>query len=140
MSDTDARNPERGDTTRDNADRTDVNSGRERMSDEDFGADTLPVRPDEHIDTGLAQQDATALDQHETSTRERIEGIREQTRQDMTGRDRDEIIEVLTERFDDAGIELSETELESMAESMTQDRSELPEGTFEAYREQEDPE
>lgn len=140
MSDTNARNPERGDTTRDNADRTDVNSGKERMSDEDFGDDTLPRRLDEHIDTGLDRQDSTVLDEHSTSTRERIEGIREQTRQDMVGRDRDGIVDVLRERFDDAGIELSDTELESMAESIAQDRTELPEGTFEAYREQEDPE
>lgn len=140
MSDTEERNPERGDTTRDNADRTDVNSGKERMSDEDFGDDTLPLRSDEHIDTGLRRQDSTVLDEHATSTRERIDGIREQTRQDMVGRDRDEIIDVLRERFGDAGIELGDADLASMAESIAQDRTELPEGTFEAYREQEDPE
>lgn len=134
------RNPERGDTTRDNADRTDVNRGTERMSDEDFGADTLPLRPEDHVDTGLVQQDATALDHHDTSTRERIEGIRGQTRQDMLGHDRGEIRDLLADRFRDAGIELSDDELDAMARGIARDSSQLPEGTFEQYREQVDPE
>lgn len=138
MSDT--WNPERGDTTRDNADRTGVHRGEERMSDEDFGADTVPIQPDEHIDTGLHRQDATVLDQHPTNTKERIDGIIEQTRNDMLGRDRDEVIELLRERFRDAGIEVRDDELESMAVGISRDRAQLPEGTFEAYREQVGPE
>lgn len=134
------RNPERADSTPANADRTGMHRGRERMSDEDFGADTVPMIREEHIDTGLAQQDATVLNHHDTTTRERINGIVEQTRQDMLGRDRDEIREVLVDRFRDAGIELRDTELDAMARAIVRDRSQLPEGTFEAYREQEDPE
>lgn len=139
MSDTTHWNPERGDTTRGNADRTGVHRGMERMSDEDFG-DTVPLTPDEHVDTGLREQDATALDHHDTSTRERINGIIEQTRQDMLGRDRDEIRDVLVERFRDAGIEISDVELDGMVRSINRDISQLPEGTFESYREQVDPE
>lgn len=137
MSDT--WNPERGDTTRANADRTGVDRDRERMSDEDFGTDTIPIRPEDHIDTGLVQQDSTVLDHHDTTTRERINGIVEQTRQDMLGRDRDEIREVLVDRFRDAGIELRDTELDAMTRAISRDRSQLPEGTFETYREQSDP-
>lgn len=145
MSDPDARsiderNPERGDTTRHNADRTDVNSGTERMSDEDFGDGTLPIEAVSHIDTGLRRQDATALDEHPTSTLERIVGIREQTRAGMLGGDRDEIVDLLVQRFGDAGIELGDDEILAMAESIADDRSQLPEGTYEAYREQVDPE
>lgn len=133
-------NPERGDTTPANAARTGVHRGTERMSDEDFGADTLPARPDDHIDTGLVQQDATVLDRHDATTRERINGIVEQTRQDMLGRDRDEIRELLVDRFADAGIELRDAELDNIALAIARDLSLLPEGTFEAYREQVDPE
>ncbi|MBX3093325.1 MAG: hypothetical protein KF680_02095 [Cryobacterium sp.] len=140
MSDTDARNPERGDTTRDNADRTDLNSGKERMSDEDFGDDTLPLRAHEYVDTGLERQDTTVLDQNLTTTDERISGIISQTRDDMLGRDRQHIVELLGERFRDAGIEIPEDELETMAVAISRDRSQLPEGTLEAYREQVDPE
>ncbi|HRN29407.1 MAG TPA: hypothetical protein PK781_07055 [Terrimesophilobacter sp.] len=138
MSDT--WNPERGDSSPDNADRTGVHRGKERMSDEDFGADTLPMRPDDHVDTGLLKQDSTVLDQHSTTTRERIEGIREQTRLDLLGHDRDEIRDLLADRFRDAGIELRGDELDAMADAIFRDRSQLPEGTFEAYREQVDPE
>lgn len=138
MSDT--WNPERGDTTRDNADRTSVNRGTERMSDEDFGNDTLPMRADEHVDTGLHRQDSSVLDPNTTTTRERMDGIIEQTRDDMLGRDIGEIRQLLRERFRDTGIEIGDDELDNIADSIAHDRSQTPEGTLEAYREQEDPE
>ena len=136
MSDT--WNPERGDSTRDNADRTGVDRGTERMSDEDFGPDTVPISPEEHVDTHLHDADATVMDHHTTTTRERINGILEQSRDDMIGHDRDEALQLLRDRFKDAGIEIPDDELESMADGITRNSDELPEGTYEGYRQQSD--
>lgn len=136
MSDT--WNPERGDSTRDNADRTGVDRGRERMSDEDFGPDTVPLSAAEHVDTGLTDQDTTAMDQHPTTTEERIRGIIEQSRDDMIGHDREQVTELLRDRFSDAGIEIPDDELESIARGIARDSEELPEGTYEGYRQQGD--
>src|SRR5690554_6233945 len=109
------REKDRGDTTRDNADKTFIDSGGKRMADEDFG-DTVPMVATEHIDTGLRRQDTTVLDQNTTTTQERIRGIVEQTRDDMLGREHEEVVELLRERFRDAGIEVSEDELDETAD------------------------
>lgn len=131
---------DRGDSTRSNADKTFLDSGDKHMADEDFGDDTVPIESVEHIDTGLRRQDTTVLDQNPTTTQDRINGIIEQTRDDMLGRDREQIVELLSDRFRDSGIEISDDELETMAVAISRDRSQLPEGTFEEYREQVDPE
>jgi len=61
------------------------------------------------------EQRGPLLEQNEASVDDKVSGIVEQTRADVGGGSLDEVVVVLRERFSDAKIELSASEIERLA-------------------------
>lgn len=68
------------------------------------------------VRTGDAVQTEPAMDLNETTTAEKIDGIVVQTRADHAADGPDRIAEVLRQRLADAGIDLSDDEVERLAQ------------------------
>jgi hypothetical protein len=79
------------------------------MPDRDAAHDSPIVR------TGDVVQNAPAMDMNDTTTSERVDGIVAQTRADHAADGQERIIEVLKQRFDQAGIELTDDEVAELA-------------------------
>lgn len=79
------------------------------MAERDAAHDSPIVR------TGDVVQTEPAMDMNETSTSEKIDGIVVQTRADHAADGHDRIVEVLKQRLDQAGIEMSDDEIARLA-------------------------
>lgn len=66
-------------------------------------------------DTRASDQTAPAMDMHETTADARIEGIIAQTRTDVDITNVDEVTLLLSRRFSDAGIELTDDQIAELA-------------------------
>ncbi|WP_159501529.1 hypothetical protein [Microbacterium sp. 18062] len=63
-------------------------------------------------------QDAPVMDQHSASVDDKIDGIVAQTRVDVADRPHERIVEVLRQRFDDAGISADDALLDELAKKV----------------------
>lgn len=101
-----------------------------------------PVEPftDPHGFGAGRTQDAPLMEQNRATTKERIDGILAQTGADLGDHPVEDIAVALRERFGDAQIEVADEELERMARTLVRSEQGVPEGTFEAYREQDESE
>lgn len=63
-----------------------------------------------------ATQDEPVLEQNQASTQEKLDGIAAQTRADLGGESDDRYEEVLRQRLDDAGIDLTDDEVRKLTQ------------------------
>ncbi|GAB3148545.1 hypothetical protein GCM10027058_09280 [Microbacterium neimengense] len=63
-------------------------------------------------------QDEPVMDQHIATREDKVSGIIDQTRVDVRGLPIERVIDVLRQRFSDAGIETDDAELASLAEQV----------------------
>ncbi|MDN3495653.1 hypothetical protein QL996_06930 [Planococcus sp. APC 4015] len=99
-------------STTDNADQPDHHG-------HDDGRETLTAGEAQRAQAGDATQSAPAMSQNNASDEDKIAGIVAQTRQDVAHMGHDRIVQVLTQRFEQTGIEVSETEIDDLARTVS---------------------
>jgi hypothetical protein len=81
----------------------------------DDGRETLTAGEAQRAQAGDATQSAPAMSQNNAPDGDKIEGIVAQTRQDVSHLGHERIVQVLTQRFAQTGIDLSESEIDDLA-------------------------
>ncbi|MDO8383319.1 MAG: hypothetical protein Q7T17_10115 [Microbacterium sp.] len=87
------------------------NTPTEKATAERDAAHDSPI-----VRTGDVVQTEPAMDMNDTSTAEKIDGIVVQTRADQAVVGQDRMFEILKQRLDQAGIEMSDDEIAKLAE------------------------
>ncbi|GAA1854687.1 hypothetical protein ACFQZV_04340 [Microbacterium koreense] len=82
---------------------------------QDGGRDTLTVGEAQAAMSGASEQDVPAMAQNNAPAADKIAGIVAQTRQDAADQPRERIVEVLSQRLDQAGVALTAEDIDELA-------------------------
>lgn len=86
----------------------------------DDGRETLTAGEAQRAQAGEATQSAPAMSQNNAPDEDKIAGIVAQTRQDVAHMGHERIVQVLTQRFEQTGIEVSEAEIDDLARKVAE--------------------
>lgn len=88
---------------------------------QDGGRDTLTAGEAQSAMSGSSEQDSPAMAQNNAPDADKIAGIVAQTRQDAEGQSREWIVEVLTQRLRQAGVDLAAVDVDTLTEQVRTD-------------------
>ena len=88
---------------------------------QDGGRDTLTAGEAQRALSGEQAQRLPAMSQNNASEVEKVSGIVAQTRMDVGTRERDEVVHVLRQRLEQAGIDLADADVQELADQIRGD-------------------